>query len=484
MAIEITIPRLGWSMEQGTFGEWLKTHGDKVSLGDAVFALESDKALQEVESIDEGVLHILAPGPSAGDTVEVGQVIGYLLAEGETPPAFHTSNPQQKNANVFSAPPPLPHVPSSTPTPSPSASKNTKLSEEGCMAPAAAGPAVRRLAMQLGIDWRSIPVRGTLSKNDLLRFMQDDSTPPPDMGTIFPTGNSVVPQRNSDSGFPRLTPRAYRTARQLGIDWTLLRGTGRHGRIREQDVLSAPARSNSTHPSPLRQSSGTLEPASRIRRATNQRLQESQRHTIPVTLTAVAEASDLVDLRAEMKQQGFDPLPSYNDMIMKIVANALKECPSLNACWQEEGLWIYDEINLAMAIQSPTGLTAPVIQNADQLSLSDLTSATRSLIDLTTNGGLRREHLDSGTFTITNLGMYDIEHFTPVIAYPQSAILGVGKLAAAPIIREDSIVPGYRLPLSLTFDHQATDGAPAAQWLQQLCQRIETARQELVSSSS
>ncbi len=143
MAIEITIPRLGWSMEQGTFGEWLKTHGDKVSLGDAVFALESDKALQEVESIDEGVLHILAPGPSAGDTVEVGQVIGYLLAEGETPPAFHTSNPQQKNANVFSAPPPLPHVPSSTPTPSPSASKNTKLSEEGCMAPAAAGPAHR-----------------------------------------------------------------------------------------------------------------------------------------------------------------------------------------------------------------------------------------------------------------------------------------------------------------------------------------------------
>lgn len=482
MAIEITIPRLGWSMEQGTFGEWLKSHGEAVSLGDAVFALESDKALQEVESIDEGTLHIIKPGPAPGDTVDVGQVIGYLLAEGETPPApaadetrpTGIQRAQAENASSAGK------VASNHST---AAASEPNLQHIREYHQPAASPAVRRLAAEMGIDWRSIPAKGTLSKNDLLRFVENVSSTATDRKPKLQLKTGDVPERNGRPEYPHLTPRAYRTAREYGVDWTQVKGTGRNGRIREQDILNQIVPQGSEPLNQSRQIPGRWEASSRIRRMTVKRLQQSQQNTIPVTLTTVADASDLVSLRQEMKQRHLEPLPTYNDMILKLVADCLKECPSLNACWEGEGIWLYDEVNLAMAVQGPDGLTAPVIKNADCHSLGELTAATRSLIERTRNGGLRAEHLEAGTFTVSNLGMYGIEHFTPVIAYPQSAILGVGQLAATPVIYEESVVPGYRLPLSLTFDHQATDGAPAAQWLQLLAQRISAARQHLEIAS-
>lgn len=377
MPIPVTVPRLGWSMDEGTFAGWLKADGETVRPGDMLFKLEGEKSVEEVESFDAGVLSIPADAPKEGDRVAVGAVLGWLLQAGE------------------SAGSPLPAV-------SPTRERGTG---EGAVA-------------------FHVPL-------------------PPNPSPTAGRGERIP-----------ISPRARRLAEQHDIGWTRLSGTGRTGRIRERDVAAALP-------------TGDLIPHSAVRRAIAARMIESRQQTVPVTLFATADATELVKLR-----QGFKA--AYTDFLLKLAAVALQQHPTLAARWTDAGLRTAIRIDIGLAVDTDAGLLVPVVRDVPSLGLREVADQTRQLIDRARGGELTAREMDGGCFTVTNLGAFGVEFFTPIINYPECAILGVGAIKRVPVMDGARVVAREQLPLSLTFDHRAVDGAPAARFLRAVCKLIET----------
>jgi pyruvate dehydrogenase E2 component (dihydrolipoamide acetyltransferase) len=430
MAHEITVPRLGWSMEEGVLGDWLKAPGERIQAGEPLFTLEGEKAAQDIAALDTGILCIPPDSPRTGQTVKVGQVIGFLLAEGEAAPASST---KQASAPAGEAP----HC--------------DRL-------PRNAGPAARRLARQLGIDLDSVPTpdpTGRVVCEDVQR------------AAVLPRSTSAAATQ------PIASPRARRRAKELGIDWTSQTGTGRAGRIRERDLLGhRPLAKPDAPPASAPLSPGKHVPASQRRAIIAQRMLAGVTQAAPVTLTTKVDAGPLVAYRTSLKQAAPDGLsPSYNDILILLVARTLREHPQLNACWDRDGIHTYDDIHIVIAVDTDLGLLAPVIRHADQLTLGQITVRSGQLIADARSGRLSQDDLEGGTFTVTNLGMFGIDTFTPILNLPQAGILGIGRIVEEPIVRAGQLVAGHTLSLSLTVDHRVVDGAPAARWLQSLCQK-------------
>lgn len=374
MAIPIAVPRLGWNMEQGVFVGWLKTDGAAVRAGEPLFTLESEKAAEDIEGFDDGILHIPADGPNQGDVLAVGTIIGYVLQPGEPIPT--RSKPAQSLQQI---------TPRTIETTSPPA-----------------------------------------------------ETPPRDR--------------------PASSPRARRTADRLGIDWRKAKPSGRTGRIRERDVLALTA------------------PTSSLRRVIAEHMAASHRMTAPVTLTKTIDATELVQLRNRCKttsENSGDIVPSYTDLFVKFTALALEQHPVLNSRWEEDRIVPSKEIHIGIAVDTEAGLVVPVVRDAPRLSLQELAIRSRELIDRARQRKLSAGEMQGGTFTVTSLGALDIDAFTPIIHYPQCAILGVGRIRRCPVVFNDQIAIRDQVTLSLTFDHRITDGVPAARFLQTLSDLIE-----------
>ena len=399
MAIEIVVPRLGWSMEEGVFAQWLFEEGAKIQPGDLLYVLEGEKAAQDIESFDGGLLHIPDQAPQPGETVRVGQLLGYLLTAGEDPPVYQ--QPAQQEA-VDSQLQSLPGVESSLPS-----------STMGASSGASEGPVI--------------------------------------------------------------SPRARRVAAELGIEWVDLAGTGSSGRIREQDILAAAGQLQQ----PVNRESdipGELKPAGRIRRAIARRLQQSIQETVPVTLMTRVDATEMVRFRVEwdeLKQADGGPQPTYTDILAKVVAEALTEFPDLNSQWRGQSVFVPRHVNVAFAVDTEQGLLAPVVQDVCSKSLAEIAADSASLIARVRDGSLREEELRGATFTLTNLGMFGVDAFTPIISLPQCATLGIGQINPQPAVVDGEVVVRDQLTLSLTFDHRVVDGAPAARCLARIRSGIE-----------
>jgi pyruvate dehydrogenase E2 component (dihydrolipoamide acetyltransferase) len=369
MAIPITVPRLGWNMEKGVFMAWLKREGETIRPGEPLFELEGDKAVQEVEALDGGILRLQPDAPRPGDTLPVGAVLGYLLAPGEAPPWEQTA------------------------------------------------PTVARPSIAVATE-------------------------------------------------PAISPRARRIARELGVDWKHLKGSGRTGRIRESDVRAAA-------PKP---GAGQIIPITPVRRLIAERMLAGTQTTAHVTLTTRADATNLVHLRDQFKVSATSPdavVPSYTDFIVKLTAAALRKHPMLNASWTQDGIRLSEGIHIGIAVDTEAGLLAPVVRDVPALGLLQVASACSELIEQARSRRLTPEQMQGGTFTITNLGLYGIDAFTPILNLPQCAVLGVGRINREPAVHNDQIVPRDMLTLSLTFDHRIVDGAPAARFLDTLRHYIE-----------
>jgi pyruvate dehydrogenase E2 component (dihydrolipoamide acetyltransferase) len=373
-------------MDEGVFAGWTKQEGDRVTPGDSIFTLESDKALQEVESLDGGILRISPDAPKAGDKVAVGTLIGYLVAPGESPP-----------------------VPVSAPTSPPSPAS-----------PAGAG----RVA----------------------------SAP------------DLVPSASGQDQ-PAVSPRASRLAAELGVDCALLKGSGRGGRITEEDVKAAAAAS----PSPAK-------PVGAFRQSIAERMMLSVRSMAPVTLTTQVDAGKLVEAREGLKGAPLEGTltPSYTEILVKLAGLALQDHPGLLSRWEEGRILPGAGVHIAVAVDTPEGLVVPVVRDVPGLSLLQLSKRCRELVDRALRKSLAPQDMAGGTFTVTNLGAFGVDAFTPIINYPQCAILGIGRIHRQPVVQDDRIVPGYRMALSLTFDHRIVDGAPAARFLAALSRWIES----------
>lgn len=389
MPIAITVPRLGWNMEEGVFAGWLKRDGEPVREGEPLFSLEGDKATQDVESIDPGILSIPTDAPGVGDKILVGAIVGYLLKPGEAAPvAIPSVGPEPVTEVVKSA------------------------------APAAS-----------------------------------------------------VMDRANGRGRVRSTPLARRIARELGVEWSRLEGSGSGGRIRKVDVLEAAGTARTqVVGSPLR--SIAVGPA---RRTIAARMVESGRTTAPVTLTTTIDATNLVNLRHQFKSAGPQAaeVPSFTDFFIKFAAQALSDHPMLNARWAGDRIELNDEAHVGIAVDTEAGLLVPVIRGAGALGLRQIAERSRDLIGRAREGRLPSVEMRGGTFTITNLGAFGIEAFTPIINPPECAILGLGRIARQPVSVGDQVVSRERMALSLTFDHRIVDGGPAARFLQDLARRVE-----------
>lgn len=261
----------------------------------------------------------------------------------------------------------------------------------------------------------------------------------------------------------RISPRARRLANQLRIDWSNLTGSGKTGRIREADIRAAI------------NSSAISSDALRVRRVIAERMLHSVNTTAPVTLHRRVDATQLVTLRQHFKSAQQDIVPSYQDILALLVARALQTHPEMQYQWPAGQMIAPQGIHIGLAVETPTGLLVPVIRNCDQLSLPDLARRSFDLVQRARAGKSTAEELNGGTFTITNLGAFGIEAFTPIINSPEAAILGLGAIRReAAVVDDNRIVAQQQMTLSLTFDHRVIDGAPAARFLQTLSHSIET----------
>jgi pyruvate dehydrogenase E2 component (dihydrolipoamide acetyltransferase) len=412
MAIEVVVPRLGWSMDEGTFGQWLKRDGEFVERGQALFVLEGEKAAQDIESFDQGILRIPADAPQPGDVVKVGQVLAFLVDKGDRAP-FEEEGAALAKPQVSTSP-------------------------DRAMAPSPT------LAVSRESATRSLHTRSRANA----------------------------------------TPRARRLAEQLGVDWTTLNGSGRAGRVRERDVAKAASDREGAKPQAseggLEQSRETKDSraplaVSRLRQTIASRMSAGAHETAPVTLTTRCDATNLVALREQFKaarREDDEAVPGYSDLIVKLSAVALERHPLLAAQWNEGKILPPAGFHIAVAVDTEGGLMAPVIRDVDRLSVRQVASEMRKLADLARTGKLSASQMQGGVFTVTNLGMFGVETFTPIINLPQCAILGVGRIVLEPALLGERIVPREQVSLSLTFDHRLVDGAPAARFFQELCTGI------------
>jgi pyruvate dehydrogenase E2 component (dihydrolipoamide acetyltransferase) len=451
MATEVILPKLGQTMEEGTIVEWFKQEGDSVKRGEVLYTVESDKATLESESPARGILRkILVP---AGETVPV-----------LTPVAVITRTADEDISAIATEAPP-PSVVGAEPEPEVSQA----VPSQPEVAKAAAGrifasPRARMRAKEMSVDLRALAGTGPggrIVERDVLDYVESQ---------------------------PRATPMARKRAADLGVDLTNVSGTGVGGKVTQEDVETAHrdmAVAATPRPAPAPTPAIRLPqaevvstvPLTGLRGIIAERMATSAHTTARVTLITEVDATAFVDVRTQLKAQVSDEwgfAPGYNDLLGLIVARALREFPYMNARLNGERIETLSSIHLGLAVDTERGLLVPVIRDADALGLREFGTRFRELVGRARDGKSLPDDLSGGTFTMTNLGMYDVDAFTPVINLPELAILGVGRIQPQPVVRENKIAIRQMMVLSLTFDHRLVDGAPAARFLQRIKQLVES----------
>jgi pyruvate dehydrogenase E2 component (dihydrolipoamide acetyltransferase) len=456
MAVDIVMPRLGWGGNEASLVEWSKQDGDRVEVGDIVCLVEGDKVVTEVESIDSGVLCIAPSCPPPGQVVPVGTVLGYLLAPGEAAPFAHDTGGAEIPPGDLPEPA---EVGAELPPAAASAGQNASAAAgAGAEAPltrqdaVAISPRARRVALELGVDWRTLQGSGRSGRIVERDVREAERTPA--------TG-------------ARITPLARREAREAGVDLDDL-ALGKPGqRIRRADVESA------AHPAAQAVPDLPVSTVSGRRRLIAERLTTSMRTVAPVTLTTEADATELVTLRRTINagaSTSQEAPVSYNDLLARLVAIALSEHPQLNASLVAGEIVQHATAHIGIAVDTARGLLVPVVRDVATKSIRRIADESSTLIRAARSGRIAADDLRGSTFTITNLGMYEIDAFTPIINLPECAILGVGRIVARPVVVDDAagtIAARTMMALSLTFDHRIVDGAPAARFLQRVKQFVE-----------
>jgi pyruvate dehydrogenase E2 component (dihydrolipoamide acetyltransferase) len=415
-------------MDEGTIVRWLRDEGDQVQAGETLYELETDKAVMEVESPISGVLsRILLP---AGTTAPLGEVVALIVS----PEEADSGQPVEESA------------------PSPGRQPKERIK---------ASPLARRLAQEHGIDLATLNGSGPggrIVESDVWAAVEQSPQP------------AAVESRRVIA-----SPVARKLAQELGVDLADVKGTGPGGRIILEDVqrVADGQRPAAPEPTPV-PAEGEVVPLSGVRRVIAERMADSARTVARVTLTTEVDATRLVDWRTTiMEQQSVDPVPSYTDMVVMLTARALREHPIMNARLEDEAIRLLRSINIGVAVDTERGLLVPVLRDADQKGVVEVARESRQLVNKTRAGKATTDELSGGTFTITNLGMYEIDAFTPLVNLPECAILGLGRIVPKQVVYRGEVAIRHMMMLSLAFDHRLTDGAPAARFLQRVKQLIE-----------
>ena len=450
MAVELKMLQMDQTMTKGKIGKWLVKEGDTVTQGQPLLEIETDKVVHEQESPTDGVIAQLLA--EEGTNVPVNALLAIIGAPGEevarvaadtAPDPVEVNTPPEPQASV------QPAQPRATPPATTVAPK--------------ASPAARQLAEKLAIDLTEVKASGPggrILESDVQRYIDLRGPAPIEETTRL-----------------KASPLARRLAKEHGVDLISIVGSGPDGRIVRDDVLQASAAAAETPviEAPALQQATEVIPMGGIREIIAERMTMSLQTNASVTLHTEVDATAFVELRGMLndKLQTREVSLTYTDLLVKVVANALGEHPRLNATLTDEGIHLLPEINIGVAVALDDGLVVPVIRNADKERLSEISEQVRGFAERARSNQLTPGELQGGTFTITNLGNFGVDAFTPIINPPESAILGVGRILKKPVVHDDEIVARSMLTLSLTFDHRVVDGAPAAQFLQTVSSYIQ-----------
>ena len=446
MAVELRMLQMDQTMTKGKIGKWLVKEGDTVTQGQPLLEIETDKVVHEQESPTDGVIAQLIA--EEGANVPVNAILAIIGAPGEEVARVEVDTATAAPAQQAPAQPAQPEQPQATP----SATVEIK-----------ASPAARQLAEKLAIDLTQVQPSGPggrILESDVQRYIDLRGEAPAETARL------------------KASPLARRLAKEHGLDLSSIIGSGPDGRIVRDDVLQASA---AAPPIPSVTETATPQqpteviPMSGIREIIAERMTLSLQTNASVTLHTEVDATAFVELRGMLndKLQAREVSLTYTDLLVKVVANALGEHPRINATLTDEGIQRLSEINIGVAVALEEGLVVPVVRNADKERLSEISTQVRDFAERARSNQLTPGELQGGTFTITNLGNFGIDAFTPIINPPESGILGVGRIVKKPVVHNDEIAIRSMLTLSLTFDHRVIDGAPAAQFLQTVAGYIQ-----------
>jgi pyruvate dehydrogenase E2 component (dihydrolipoamide acetyltransferase) len=429
------MPKWGLTMKEGKIVKWFKKEGDPISKGEAFFEVETEKITNKVESTAEGVVFQIVA--AAGTTVPVGTVVAVVAAAGEQPERMETGQ-------VEAVTPPPDQEPARPETGKPA---------EKTFIPAS--PAARRLAKEFGVDLTLVTGTGPdgrITEADVKKYHEEG--PPP----------------------PKITPLASEMARQAGLDISKIQGTGEGGKITKEDIereLRGPGEIETVEEEP---GGVKIIPFIGMRRAIAVNMKNSLQNAAQLSVFTEVDMTEAVrwleTVRAEYAKDESIRI-SYNDVIIMATSRALKRFPMMNSNLVGEEILVFDDVNMGVAVALAEGLIVPVLKKADQKDLLTIARETRILAKKAREGSLTVDEVTGGSFTITNVSMYQVDGFTPILKAPETGILGVGRIRKKPAVVDDRIAIRSMMFLSLTFDHQVVDGAPANEFLQTVARYLE-----------
>jgi len=413
MAVKVEMPKLSDTMEEGVIAKWNVEEGDKVESGDIIAEVETDKATMEVEVFDAGtILKILA---DEGEAVPLGNLMAVIGEEGED-----ISDLLEEARSGSSEG---------------DSSEETKVTD------------------QEEQDEEYDPVFGDLEEKD----------------------NGQPAESTTDDGRIKASPLARNMAEDQGIDLSNVKGSGPQGRIIKRDIESyepsqAPAAAPATAATVSREDKEHR--VSQMRKTIARRLSESKFSSPHYYETMEIDMGAVWDARKKLNEIS-DTKISFNDIVVKACATALRKHPDINSSWKGDKIIEHGDVNIAVAVGIDEGLVTPVIDNTDQKGLQQIAAEGKDLIEKAKDRDLQPEEMEGSTFTVSNLGMFGIEEFTAIINPPNACILAVGAIREVPVVEDGEVVPGKRMKVTLSSDHRIVDGVSAAQFLNTLKGMLE-----------
>jgi pyruvate dehydrogenase E2 component (dihydrolipoamide acetyltransferase) len=413
MAVNILMPALSPTMTEGTLARWLKKEGDQIKAGDVIAEIETDKATMEVEAVDEGVLgKILVADGTQG--VKVNDPIGVIVAAGESVGETPKAAPRQDAGETAA---PVQNAAPAKATPAPMVAANGHDKGERIFA----SPLARRMAQQAGISLGAIKGSGPNGRIVRADIEAAQNGAPSPSATADPAVATPAP-----------APAPIKPA-----------------------AIIAP---------------GNLVPFNNVKRVTARRLTEAKQ-TIPHFYVGIdVELDALLKLRAELNARSPKDGPgafrlSVNDLLIKAAAVTLRRVPKVNASYTDEGVFLYDDVDISVAVSIPDGLITPIIRRADQKGLAAISNEARGLIERAKTGKLKPDEFQGGSFSISNMGMYGVRDFAAIINPPQAAILAIAAGEQRPVVRDGQLAVATAMTVTLSVDHRVIDGALAAEFV-------------------
>ncbi len=437
---EVTMPRLSDTMSEGTVGRWLKKPGDQVTSGEIIAEIETDKATMELEAFETGTFQkIVIP---EGQTVPVGEIIAFI-GDGAAPPEAAPAPAAQADAAADATPPaPADATPPAPADATPAVATDVALSGADDNGRMVASPVARRIAEELGVDLRQ--VQGTGPGGRIIKENVEEFAAQQKAGSTFTATPAAAPAATP-------TPAA-------------------------KPAAPAPAAS----PAPTL---AGAEPLARMRKAIARAMSDSKPGIPHIYVTIEVDMDAAMALREQLAESGIKL--SVNDLVVKAAAKALTKLPAVNTSYSltadgQPGITRHQQINVSVAVALDDGLIAPVVKDADKKSVGAISAEIRDMAGRAREGKIKQSELEGATFQVSNLGMFGVTEFVSIITVPQAASIAVGAVRKQPVVRNDQIVVGQVMNITISADHRIVDGAVAAQYLKELKGLLEAPLSVLV----